>query len=68
MVRISLLMAMIFSTVKKFLMQIGNLLLILLTEQILLLILKDSLNNQMHQKWKLFILGGKNQEERTNVD
>ena len=56
MLKISLLMTMIFSTVKRFLMQIGNLLLILLTEQFLLPLLKDSLKNQMDQKWKLFIL------------
>ena len=49
-------MTMIFSTVKRFLMQIGNLLLILLTEKFLLPLLKDSLKNQMDQKWKLFIL------------
>ena len=54
--KISLLMTMIFSTVKRFLMQIVNLLLILLTEQILLLMLKDLWKNQIHQKWKLFIL------------
>ena len=49
-------MTMIFSTVKRFLMQIGNLLLTLLTEQFLLSLLKDSLKNQMDQKWNLFIL------------
>ena len=50
MLKISLLMTIIFSTVKRFLIQIGNLLLILLTEQILLPMLKDSLKNQMCQK------------------
>ena len=44
-------------------MQIGNLLLILLTEQILLLMLKNSLKNQMSQKWKLFILKKKNENK-----
>ena len=52
----SLLMTMIFSQVKRFLMQIGNLLLILLTERICLPMLKNSLKNQMSEKWKLFIL------------
>ena len=42
-------MAMIFPTVKRYIMQRGNFLLILLTEQILLSILKDSLKNQMCQ-------------------
>ena len=51
-----------------FLMQIGNLLLILLTKWILLPMLKDSLKNQMRQKWKLFIPRKKKWEERTNVD
>ena len=39
---------------------IGNLLSILLTEQILWPMLKNSLKNKMHQKWKLFILKKKN--------
>ena len=59
-VEISLLVTMIFSTVKGLLMQIGSLLLILLTDQILLPILKNSLKNQMRQKWKFFILKKKN--------
>ena len=39
-----------FRTAKKFLMWIGNLLLILLTEQILLPMLEDSLKNIKHDK------------------
>ena len=50
MMKISLLMTMIFSTVKRLLMEIGNLLLILLTEQILLPMLKNSLKNQISKK------------------
>ena len=50
-------------------MQIGNLLLILLTEQILLPMLKDSLKNQMRQKWKLFIPRKKNEKkEQMSID
>ena len=64
MLKISLLITIAFSTVKKFLMQIGNLLLILLTEQILLPMLKDSLKNQIRQKWKLFILRKKKKKRK----
>ena len=60
---------MIFFTVKGFLMQIGNLLLILLTGQTLLSMLKDSLKNQMRQKWKLFILRKKiDKKEQILID
>ena len=60
-------MTMIFSTVKGFLMQIGNLLLTLLTEKILLPMLKNSLKNQMSQKWKLFIQKKKKIEKREQM-
>ena len=60
-------MTMIFSTVKGFLMQIGNLLLTLLTEQILLPMLKNSLKNQMSQKQKLFIQKKKKIEKREQM-
>ena len=60
MLTISSLMTMIFFTVKRFLMQLRNLLLMLLTEQMLLPLLKDSSKNQIRQKWKLFILRKKN--------
>ena len=50
-------------------MQIGNLLLILLTGQTLLSMLKDSLKNQMRQKWKLFILRKKiDKKEQILID
>ena len=42
--------------------------LLLLTAQILFPILKNSLKNQMSQKWKLFILKKKHWEEGTNID
>ena len=46
-----------------------ELLLILLTEKILLLMLKNSLKNQMRQKWKLFILKKKSKKrEQMSTD
>ena len=48
-------------------MQIGNLLLTLLTEHILLPMLKNSLKNQMSQKWKLFIQKKKKIEKREQM-
>ena len=38
-----------------------------ITEQILLPILKDSLKNQMRQKWKLFILREKKVEKKEQM-
>ena len=49
MLKIFLLITMIFSIVDRLLMQIENLILILLTEQILLSMLYDLLMNQMHK-------------------
>ena len=60
-------MTMTFLTVKRFLMQKGNLLLVLLTEQILLPMLKNSLKNLMCQKWKLFILKRKKIEKKEEM-
>ena len=56
-----------FLAVKRFLMQIGNLSLMLLTEQILLSMLKILLKNQMRQKWKFFILKKKKIEEKEQM-
>ena len=55
-----------FRTAKKFLMWIGNLLLILLTEQILLPMLEDSLKNIKHDKVNI-VHPGEKKLRRKNV-
>ena len=57
-----------FRTAKKFLMWIGNLLLILLTEQILLPMLEDSLKNIKHDKSEYWSSWGKKIEKKKRVD
>ena len=57
-----------FRTAKKFLMWIGNLLLILLTEQILLPMLEDSLKNIKHDKSEYCSSWGKKIEKKKRVD